>query len=202
MPSQETTMDISEVCDLPFSMEIPEGCSIKKSVNPLNRTESSITAIKKTPKFFLNLIWGKTFGNLKYSPPPGYTLVGRGIVGLGSIQASLLVVKSSAFMGAAGFVMFGVSAFWAIIIGLLCLVVLAIAKQNLQYAIPVALLIFVINWLYILAKEGPYPSIKYAFVYKDVEYVITGVYRQRDEIEKCINSIRFKPEKMEDKGGE
>lgn len=201
-------MDLSTVCDLPFSMEIPEGCKIKR--DPFNPREPSITITKDNPSYFLNLTWGKTYGNLGESPPPEYIFDGRGFVGKGPIQAKLLIAKRkssalSAFMGglllwSIGLIFGGAVRFiWAMI----WIFILMMAKQSVQSAGIVALLFLAICWLYVFARIRLYPSFRYSFVFKDVDYVITCDYSRKVGAEKCLRSIQFKPpDENETQGGQ
>lgn len=174
---------------LPFTMQIPDGCEVKSGT--LTK-EPSITVIRRSPKFFLDLTWGKSTESSGYSPPPKYKLIERHQIRTNGSSTTLLVARSSLFSGATGFIFLMISFFQGLIAALVSLLFLWILEKKIAFAIPIGLAAVALSWIYIAVKIGP--TIKYAFIFGGQEFVFTGSLRQRAEVEKCVQSIKFQPE--------
>ncbi|MDP2647285.1 MAG: hypothetical protein Q8P24_20320 [Desulfobacterales bacterium] len=168
--------------ELPFAFECPDGCRVIRKSNPLNAAEHSIVVTKQTPRFFLNLIWGPH--SSQHATPPGFTLVEKRQLETPTGSQALLVARGPFLTPPFVFA----SVFWGLLIGLGSFIFLRqhIGLWGVLLAAGASALLFL---AYFVVRSGP--SVKCAFVVEGIEYVFTGSWRQRGELDVCLRSIRF-----------
>jgi hypothetical protein len=133
----------------------------------------------------MNLMWGPDYG--PHAAPSGYTTVevNRSLPVDDHNSVNLLVAKGPLRVP----LFIPVSIFSGAVVGLL---LFFFARQWLgtMTIVLLGLAISVVAFVYQALKVGP--TVKYAFVYENVEYVFTGQWSAREKIDKLIRTIRFK----------
>jgi hypothetical protein len=170
-----------EINSLPFTFDCPENCQIRQ-IGP-----QIVVVNRRDPKFAMNIVCGRYSGS--HSVPPGYVLKQRRQFPTPRGDTQLLIAHSPRLMLAhlAVYLMFSI--LLGIILGSILFYLLRqfVPLGEVRAWIAIATLVVMV---YIVATTKS--KIKYAFVYDGVEYVFTGLSAQQNEIDKCINSIRFK----------
>jgi hypothetical protein len=168
--------------DLPFCFECPTGCQVRRKSNPLNPSEPSVVITREYPKFFLNLIWGSFSG--PHGAPPSFRVVEKRELPTPKGETNILIARGPLLSPPYVFV----SIFWGVIVGL-ALFLLLRAQIGFMGVFLGAGAAVILVLVYVSLISGP--SVKYAFVYDNVEYAFTGSWRQRGQVDECITSLKF-----------
>lgn len=164
-----------------FTFEYPDGCEVQWKSS--SKGQPFLIISSRELKFHLNLVWGPDYG--PHTAPKRYTLLEVRSLPVDDYSVNLLVAK-----GPLLFPLFiPGSIFLGAVVGSL---LFFFARQWLDTAtiILLGLATAAVALVYQALKAGP--TIKYAFVYEGVEYVFTGDWNARKEIDKCVSTIRFK----------
>ena len=183
----ETSPLISQ-SDLPFTFVCPSGCQIQREYNISHLNDSCLMIGKRRPDFHINLIWGPHSGY--EGAPPGYRVMEHRQIATPKGEIELIVARGALFSSSRVFL----SSIWGIAIGIILLILLAIflrTKIGWDDILISALGTAAIAMLIIIKAVGP--TIKYAFVYDNIEYVFTGSWKQKPKTDECIASLKFLP---------
>lgn len=172
---------------LPFVMNLPSNCKIIMEQNPFSRSEPCIEVFGPS-EFYFNLIWGKA-GNINPDiPPPGYFFLEHKTFGKFGNTGGIVAVLPA--LSPINIIIRTIQAIIpAVLFGIIALVICFFAKLDFKYVLWGALVVYGYFWLSMICKVKKY--IKYAFIYKDVEYIFTGSFNQKEALDDCLNSIMF-----------
>jgi len=169
---------------LPFRMKIPYGCTVTRTNNPLNHREPCISV--KGNEFYLNLIWGPASYPVSDIPPPGYRLISRELIGRDDKEAVMITAEMlpSSFLMVAYLLLRSI--LYGIFFWMIGYVLMGLIQEKLGYGLWFGLVGFIFSLL-----KGQTRVLKYAFTYKDIEYVFTGDLSQKEKLDQSMRAIMF-----------
>ncbi len=163
----------------PFTFAYPSGCTVRQ-------LGSTLVIIRQSPKFRLNLMKGPYSGH--HGTPPGYKLLETQQLSTPKGKINLLVAFSPAYSVS----ILRIDLVMAIILGAISGTILFFLFGRVIPAAGQSLWILAASLLimtYLVLRTDS--RVKYAFIYEGFEYVFTGYWAQKTEIDELIASIRF-----------
>lgn len=171
---------------IPFTMEIPDS-QIISDKKLSNNSDPCIEFVGR--EFYMNLIWGPTYGVNTDLPPVGYELERQESIGQDN-NVDMIVARTSANSLLLFTFYFVRSLIIAAVIGVISLGLLPLLKLDIDISKWIGLAVFVFMLSFYSCRKSDV-MIKYAFTYKGNEYIFTSAYRHKDALYQAIKTIRF-----------